>query len=73
MTTETRALCRVRFALSRRPPAGVFRGILATLVLWQERAAQRHRLADIADRQLADVGLSRADVRREAAKPFWRP
>lgn len=72
MTTETRTLCRARFAAFGRPQEGYFRRILATLVLWQERAAQRHRLADIGERQLEDMGLSRDDVRREAAKPFWR-
>jgi len=38
-----------------------------------ERARQRRSLADLDDRRLRDLGLSRADVEREAAKPFWRP
>lgn len=73
MTTETRALWWARFVLfGWPPPAGFLRRILVTLVLWQERAAQRHHLADIGERQLKDVGLTRDDVMREAAKPFWR-
>jgi uncharacterized protein YjiS (DUF1127 family) len=42
------------------------------LLTWQERAAQRHALATLDARMLRDIGLSRADVQREAAKPFWR-
>lgn len=72
MTTETRTLWWAGFAVFGRPPEGYFRKILTTLALWQERAAQRHHLADIGEPQLKDMGLTRDDVRREAAKPFWR-
>lgn len=45
------------------------------LVAWGarclERARQRRLLAELDDRRLRDLGLSRADVAREAAKPFW--
>jgi uncharacterized protein YjiS (DUF1127 family) len=46
---------------------------LRTVSLWRERS--RHRLAlDALDaRTLRDIGLTRADVRREARKWFWRP
>ena len=46
--------------------------ILDTLATWQERASQRYRLAELDDRMLRDVGLSRADIRREVERPFWR-
>ncbi|HEY5598554.1 MAG TPA: DUF1127 domain-containing protein [Kiloniellales bacterium] len=42
------------------------------LLTWQERAAERHALASLETRMLRDIGLSRADALREAAKPFWR-
>lgn len=42
------------------------------LLDWQERAAQRRRLEAMSDRMLKDIGLSRSDVARESAKPFWR-
>ncbi len=42
------------------------------LLIWQERATQRHALAALEARMLRDMGLSRADALREAAKPFWR-
>ena len=46
--------------------------VLDTLLLWQERAGQRFRLAQMDDRLLADMGLSRADVEHETSIPFWR-
>jgi uncharacterized protein YjiS (DUF1127 family) len=39
---------------------------------WHERSTQRRILARLDDRMLRDVGLSRADVEREVAKPFWQ-
>jgi uncharacterized protein YjiS (DUF1127 family) len=32
----------------------------------------RHALQTMDDRLLKDIGVSRADVEREANKPFWR-
>ena len=45
---------------------------VGNLLTWQERATQRHALATLETRILRDMGLSRADAQREAAKPFWR-
>ena len=46
------------------------------LVVWlmaaHERRRQRRALADLDDRSLRDIGLSRRQAEREAAKPFWR-
>jgi uncharacterized protein YjiS (DUF1127 family) len=39
---------------------------------WQQRARQRRELRRMSDRELKDIGLSRVDAEREAAKPFWR-
>jgi len=68
-----------RHPASARVPAG-FGGTvrrlagraLGTFLLWQERAAERHRLAGLSDHHLKDIGLSRADAYYEADKPFWR-
>ena len=54
-------------ALLRLPGA-----VLDTLLLWQERAAQRRRLGTLDDRMLKDIGVSRAEAEHEAATPFWR-
>ena len=41
--------------------------------VWSERTAIRARLEAMPERLLADVGLDRAAVAREARRPFWRP
>lgn len=38
---------------------------------WQRLARGRRELQQLTDRELKDIGLSRADVEREASKPFW--
>lgn len=52
--------------------ARAFNAILTKLVDWQERAEQRHHLAEMDERMRKDIGVSYADVLREADKPFWR-
>jgi uncharacterized protein YjiS (DUF1127 family) len=42
------------------------------LLLWQRRANERHALAQLDDRLLCDLGLSRSEAARESRKPFWR-
>ena len=42
------------------------------LLTWNTRGRQRHDLANLNDDALRDIGLTRADVRREISKPFWR-
>ena len=51
---------------------GILRRVLDLLFLWQDRACQRTKLAEMTDRDLRDMGLSRSDVFRESRKPFWR-
>ena len=41
------------------------------LVEWQKRYEMRRHLDEMNTRLLADVGLTKADVRREVEKPFW--
>lgn len=43
----------------------------AVLGAWIARDRQRRALRELGDRLLDDVGLTRADVRKECAKPFW--
>lgn len=47
--------------------------VVDTLLVWQERARQRHQLASLDTHALKDVGLDPAAAAREAEKPFWRP
>ena len=51
---------------------GLLSRIFERLLVWQERVAQRHALASLDDRLLKDMGISRSEAAREAAKPFWR-
>jgi uncharacterized protein YjiS (DUF1127 family) len=52
--------------------SGVLAQIGETLRLWRERQHERRQLAELTDRDLHDVGLSRGDIYFEAEKPFWR-
>jgi len=36
-----------------------------------EKRRSRRVLRDMSDHQLKDIGLSRADAAKEAARPFW--
>jgi uncharacterized protein YjiS (DUF1127 family) len=38
-----------------------------------ERRRQRKALLHLDDRLLRDIGLTRAEVRLECAKPIWQP
>jgi uncharacterized protein YjiS (DUF1127 family) len=40
---------------------------------WMERSRQRRALAELDDRLLRDIGLTRDEARRESSSPFWKP
>jgi len=65
-----------RFATASELPSRLKR-LLAAAIDWGcralERARQRRGLDALTDDQLRDIGLSRGEALREAAKPFWRP
>lgn len=56
------ALQRLSFAANRG---------LANVLCWLAVARQRRHLMKLDDRLLKDVGISRADAEREAARKFW--
>jgi len=39
---------------------------------WIETARQRQALAELDERMLRDIGITRVEVARECAKLFWR-
>jgi uncharacterized protein YjiS (DUF1127 family) len=43
-----------------------------TFATWRRRIAERQAFADLDDRDLRDMSLSRWEVEGERAKPFWR-
>jgi uncharacterized protein YjiS (DUF1127 family) len=53
-------------------PLRLVRGILLGYLTLEERRRQRRALMALDDRLLKDIGLSRADVEQECAKPYWR-
>ena len=38
---------------------------------WLQRGRQRRALGELDDRLLCDIGVTRSQALREAAKPFW--
>ena len=44
----------------------------AQLRLWRRRARERQQLAQLSERDLRDIGMSRGTVYAELQKPFWR-
>jgi uncharacterized protein YjiS (DUF1127 family) len=45
---------------------------VATMMVWYERSRQRRHLAQLDERMLRDIGLSRGDVEREIQKRPWQ-
>lgn len=58
------------------PPQSPLRRALARLVgrvdALASRSRQRRALAELDDRLLRDIGVTRRDATIEAGKPFWR-
>jgi uncharacterized protein YjiS (DUF1127 family) len=46
--------------------------VFGTLLVWQMRARQRARLANLERHRLEDMGITPEQAGREARKPFWR-
>lgn len=53
-------------------PWDFVRAAFDVVMEWQERAQTRHALRLMDEHMLRDMGVTRADVEQEAAKPFWR-
>jgi uncharacterized protein YjiS (DUF1127 family) len=58
-------------ALSRSAAAPRSGGLFS--LLWRAASLRRQRaqVASMSDRMLADIGLTRAEALREAARPVW--
>lgn len=59
-----------RLIISQEP--GLLTRLAGMLARWQRRLQEREQLARIDERGLRDIGLSPAEARFEANKPFWR-
>ncbi len=69
---RSRAPLRPSRATHQRRFTGGIVNVLGILLMWQARASERYKLADLEPHQLEDMGLTRADVIGECSKPFWR-
>jgi uncharacterized protein YjiS (DUF1127 family) len=58
-------------SLTARGSAAV-RSVVRTVRLWGARIRERHTFPVLDERDLRDLRVSRWDVERELAKPFWR-
>jgi len=47
--------------------------VVAVLALWRHRSRSRRQLAALDDRELHDIGVSRAERWAECRKRFWQP
>lgn len=52
--------------------AGLLQFTLAMRAVWRQRSRTRRHLALLEARELADLGLTRAQQRTEAGKWFWQ-
>lgn len=71
VTTESFLEVAVARRAAASPLSGVL-GILGTLRLWRQRSIERAMLARMTYRDIADLGMTEADVLYEMDKPFWR-
>ena len=58
--------------MTNRHVLGVLSQLSETLHTWRQRYRTRQELAQWTERDLHDVGLTRADIAYETEKPFWR-
>jgi uncharacterized protein YjiS (DUF1127 family) len=63
---------RRRIDLSKMSAGSRIARLGAILRLWRRRLRERRQLAEFKERDLRDLALTRLDVAREIAKPFWR-
>lgn len=67
---------RIAFAPGLLPRATPRRRSVSPLMAWLRaavrRVRQRRALAELDDRALRDIGVTRVEAQAEANKPFWR-
>lgn len=61
----------MKTAIARQDGAAPFRPFALPLRRWLQVAGERRHLARLDEAQLRDIGLTRADARRESVRPFW--
>lgn len=51
--------------------ADLVRKAFGWILALEDKRLSRLALSEMTDSQLADIGITRAEARREAARPFW--
>jgi uncharacterized protein YjiS (DUF1127 family) len=76
MTAEQLKANQSNYITYIRSQSGGLRSAMVRFVdliwTWRAIARSRYALSQLSDHALKDVGLTRCDVYRECAKPFWR-
>ena len=61
------------FASSRgQVTVGLVTRLSDLVMTWLDRSRQRRHLAELDERMLRDIGLSRAEVDNETSRGFWQ-
>ena len=63
---------RVRHHGARHVLSRAGNRVLATLREWRRRVHDRSQLAELDERMLKDIGITRSDAEFLMNKPFWR-
>lgn len=58
--------------MSHASATGLLARLRTAYATWRRRAWEREALATLDERDLHDLGLSRAAANYESGKPFWR-
>lgn len=58
---------------TRPSQASLLASAQAVLGRWRRLSATRRELSRLDERTLRDIGFDPEEVRRETAKPFWKP
>ncbi|MDY0872404.1 DUF1127 domain-containing protein [Dongia rigui] len=72
MTSMTHDRLTTQRGAEKAEPQDLLIRLIDWLAAALERSRQRRALESLSDEHLRDIGLSRADVAGETAKPFWR-
>ena len=56
----------------QRPTVSVVRRIAGALRVWTQRRRTRKTLSELDPHLLNDIGITPADARNEANRPFWQ-
>ena len=70
--TQTRHAPALPFATALGAPLGALSNLASLGAIWHRRIQTRRALGRMDRHLLSDIGLTEADVRAEAEKPFWR-